>query len=53
MEALKAREPESGLLVTIQCTTEWGVFPLLRVVVSLPLLFFVTTECSLFSEVTP
>jgi uncharacterized membrane protein YphA (DoxX/SURF4 family) len=35
-----AREPESGLLATIQGTTDWGVLLLLRVVVSLPLLFF-------------
>jgi putative oxidoreductase len=35
-----AREPESGLLSTIQDTTDWGVLLLLRVVVSLPLLFF-------------
>jgi uncharacterized membrane protein YphA (DoxX/SURF4 family) len=35
-----AREPESGPLATIQGTTDWGVLLLLRVVVSLPLLFF-------------
>jgi uncharacterized membrane protein YphA (DoxX/SURF4 family) len=35
-----ARERESGLLATIQGTTDWGVLLLLRVVVSLPLLFF-------------
>src|SRR5262249_46249981 len=35
-----AREPESGLLPTIQGTTDWGLLLLLRVVVSLPLLFF-------------
>src|SRR5262249_8826277 len=35
-----AREPESGLLATIQGTTGWGLLLLLRVVVSLPLLFF-------------
>jgi uncharacterized membrane protein YphA (DoxX/SURF4 family) len=35
-----AREPDSGLLATIQDTTDWGVLLLLRVVVSLPLLFF-------------
>jgi putative oxidoreductase len=34
------RESESGLLATIQDTTDWGVLLLLRVVVSLPLLFF-------------
>jgi uncharacterized membrane protein YphA (DoxX/SURF4 family) len=34
------REPESGLLATIQGTTDWGVLLLLRVVVSVPLLFF-------------
>src|SRR5262249_24714523 len=37
---IMAREPESGLLATIQDTTDWGVLLLLRVVVSLPLLFF-------------
>jgi putative oxidoreductase len=35
-----ASERESGLLATIQDTTDWGVLLLLRVVVSLPLLFF-------------
>src|SRR5262249_33012540 len=35
-----AREPESGLLPTIQGSTDWGLLLLLRVVVSLPLLFF-------------
>jgi uncharacterized membrane protein YphA (DoxX/SURF4 family) len=35
-----AREPESGLLATLQGTTDWGIPLLLRVVVSLPLLFF-------------
>jgi uncharacterized membrane protein YphA (DoxX/SURF4 family) len=35
-----AREPESGLLATMQGTTDWGVLLLLRVVVGLPLLFF-------------
>jgi hypothetical protein len=34
-----ARQSESGLLPTIQGTTHWGIL-LLRVVVSLPLLFF-------------
>jgi hypothetical protein len=47
-----ASEAESGLMATIQGTTDWGVLLLLRVVVSLPLLFFVTIEHSLFSEVT-
>ena len=47
-----AKEPDSGLLATIQSTTDWGVLLFLRIVVSLPLLFFVTTERSLFSEVT-
>jgi hypothetical protein len=45
-------EPESRLMATIQGTTDWGVLLLLRVVVRLALLFFVTTERSLFSEVT-
>jgi uncharacterized membrane protein YphA (DoxX/SURF4 family) len=35
-----ASEPESGLMATIQGTTDWGVLLILRVVVSLPLLFF-------------
>src|SRR5262245_10162393 len=35
-----AKEPESGLLATMQGTTDWGLLLLLRVVVSLPLLFF-------------
>jgi cytochrome d ubiquinol oxidase subunit II len=35
-----AREPESGLLETIQGTTDWGILLLLRVVVCLPLVFF-------------
>ena len=35
-----ARKPESGLLATTQGTTDWGVLLLLRVVVSVPLLFF-------------
>ena len=35
-----AREPESGLLATIQGTTDWGVLLLLRIVVGLPLVFF-------------
>ena len=35
-----ASKPESGLLATIQGTTDWGVLLLLRVVVGLPLLFF-------------
>jgi uncharacterized membrane protein YphA (DoxX/SURF4 family) len=35
-----ASESESGLLATIQHTTDWGVLLLLRVVVGLPLLFF-------------
>ena len=47
-----ASKPESGLMATIQGTTDWGVLLLLRVEVSLPLLFFVATERSLFSEVT-
>ena len=51
-ETLMARGPESGLMATIQGTTDGGVLLLLRVVVSLPVLFFVTTERSLFSEVT-
>jgi uncharacterized membrane protein YphA (DoxX/SURF4 family) len=34
------KQPESGLLATIQDTTDWGILLLLRVVVSLPLLFF-------------
>jgi len=35
-----ASKPESGLLATIQGTVDWGLLLLLRVVVSLPLLFF-------------
>ena len=35
-----ASEAESGLMATIQGTTDWGVLLILRVVVSLPLLFF-------------
>jgi uncharacterized membrane protein YphA (DoxX/SURF4 family) len=35
-----ASESESGLLATIQNTTDWGVLLLLRVLVSSPLLFF-------------
>jgi putative oxidoreductase len=34
------REPEAGLLATMQRTTDRGVLLLLRVIVSLPLLFF-------------
>jgi uncharacterized membrane protein YphA (DoxX/SURF4 family) len=34
------REPESGLLATIQGTADWGFLRVLRIVVSLPLLFF-------------
>jgi uncharacterized membrane protein YphA (DoxX/SURF4 family) len=37
---MTTREPDSGLLATIQNTTDWGVLLLLRVVVGLPLLFF-------------
>jgi uncharacterized membrane protein YphA (DoxX/SURF4 family) len=37
---MATREPESGLLATIQDTKEWGFLLLLRVVVGLPLMFF-------------
>ena len=33
-------EADSGLLATIQDTTDWGFLLLLRVVVGLPMLFF-------------